>query len=265
MGPRPRPCAKRRKQLGANSWAQPVGATSGVPPVGRDQSGTVVASVVAMGDNKTKGTTAVSHPAGASQSVPGPRPAMATALRLWTARQWATAAVGAVVTALVIGLPTDVIPNPFFGRPVDVTWWSPWVLVITAVLGGMVLATYVAMPRLTATQTPASIPSPVSGPAPGPMPAAGAADGGPAGEATDVGSNPMSADRPARLASVGGLLGFLAVGCPVCNKLVVVALGTTGAMSWFAPIQPILAVASVVVLAIALRTRLRGQVSCPVG
>jgi hypothetical protein len=179
-------------------------------------------------------------------------PAVGTALRAWTSRQWVTAAVGAVVTALAIGLPTDVIPNPVFGRPVDVTWWSPWVLVATAVLGGLVLATYVAVPG-----SPKSA-SPESGPANDPPPHRDADQAG--GDSR----NPVADERPARLASVGGLLGFLAVGCPVCNKLVVVALGTTGALSWFAPIQPVLAVASVVVLAIALRTRLRGQVACPV-
>ena len=30
-----------------------------------------------------------------------------------------SAVVGALVTSLVVGVPTDVIPNPVFGRPVD--------------------------------------------------------------------------------------------------------------------------------------------------
>lgn len=185
---------------------------------------------------------------------------MGAALRTWTRRQWVTAGVGAVATALMIGVPTDVIPNPLFGRPVDVTWWSPLVLAFTAVLGGLVLATYVTIPvartplvpdaadGLTETTTLAAQASDADAPT---------AQGAAAGTA-------VNGDRPARLASVGGLLGFLAIGCPVCNKLVVVALGTTGALSWFAPIQPVLAVASVVVLAVALRIRLRGQVACPI-
>ena len=32
-------------------------------------------------------------------------------------------------------------------------------------------------------------------------------------------------------ATAGGVLSFLAVGCPVCNKLVVLAIGISGAMS----------------------------------
>ena len=59
-------------------------------------------------------------------------------------------------------------------------------------------------------------------------------------------------------------MAYFAVGCPVCNKLVLIALGTSGAMSWFAPVQPFLAAASVVLMAVALRIRLKNQVSCTV-
>ena len=67
-----------------------------------------------------------------------------------------------------------------------------------------------------------------------------------------------------QLGAAGGFIAYLAVGCPVCNKLVLLALGTTGAMQWFAPVQPFLAVVGVVLLAWALRVRLRGEVACPV-
>ena len=146
---------------------------------------------------------------------------------MWSTRRWASAVVGALVTALLVGLPTDVIPNPVFGRPVDVTWWSYPVLVATAVLGGLLVATYVRDPD-----------DPVSS------------------DADD------ELDRPGKTGGLGGLLSFFAVGCPTCNKLVVVALGSSGALDWFAPAQPVLAVASLVLLAWALRARLRGQVAC---
>ncbi len=42
----------------------------------------------------------------------------------WKTRQWATAAVAGLAVTSAVGIPTDVIPNPVFGRPVDVTWWS---------------------------------------------------------------------------------------------------------------------------------------------
>jgi hypothetical protein len=62
----------------------------------------------------------------------------------------------------------------------------------------------------------------------------------------------------------GGLLTVFAVGCPVCNKLVVLALGTGGAMTYFAPIQPVMGFLSVGLLVYALRERLAGEGSCAV-
>ena len=140
-------------------------------------------------------------------------------MRNWRQRQWLTAVVGAVAVAFAVGLPTDVIPNPLFGRPVDVTWWSYPSLAVTSLLGGLLLATYVAQPQ------------------------------------------PVKHERRG---ISGGLLGFFAIGCPVCNKLVVIALGTSGALDWFAPTQPILAVLSMVLLALALRQRLNSADSCEV-
>lgn len=63
----------------------------------------------------------------------------------------------------------------------------------------------------------------------------------------------------------GGLLSVLAVGCPICNKLIVLALGVSGALTYFAPLQPLIGLASVALLVYALRLRLQ-QMSgvCPV-
>ncbi|MDQ3301913.1 MAG: hypothetical protein M3518_00985, partial [Actinomycetota bacterium] len=62
----------------------------------------------------------------------------------------------------------------------------------------------------------------------------------------------------------GGLLSVFAVGCPVCNKLVVLALGTGGTMTYFAPLQPVLGFVSVGLLLYALRARLSAAEACPV-
>ena len=43
-----------------------------------------------------------------------------------------------------------------------------------------------------------------------------------------------------------------------------VVLGYTGALTYFAPLQPVLAVLSVVLLLVAVVVRLKGQFSCPV-
>ena len=147
----------------------------------------------------------------------------------WSSRRWWFAAAAALLVGLAIGLPTDVIPNPVFGRPVPVTWWSYPTLLLSAVLGGLLAATYVREPFGS-------------------------------GGTIDVDED---LDAPSRVGGVGGLVSFFAVGCPVCNKVVILALGTTGARQWFEPLQPLLAVASVVLLAVALRIRLRNQSSCP--
>ena len=59
-------------------------------------------------------------------------------------------------------------------------------------------------------------------------------------------------------AIAGGLGTLFAVGCPVCNKLVVALIGASGALGVFAPLQPVLAVASIALLAWALWVRLQG-------
>jgi hypothetical protein len=154
--------------------------------------------------------------------VPDTRPSALDALRRWSGRQLAVAALAALVITVLIGVPTDVIPNAVFGRPVPVTWWSYPTLVVTALLGGLLVGTYVRRDAPVIDEV----------------------------------------DAPTRNGSIAGLLSFFAVGCPVCNKVVIVALGATGARQWFEPIQPVLAVVSIILLGWALRARLRSADSC---
>lgn len=78
-------------------------------------------------------------------------------------------------------------------------------------------------------------------------------------------SAPTQPDRASsrRGGWAGGLLTYFAVGCPVCNKLVLLALGSAGAVTWFEPFQPFLQAAAVLLLLWALRSRLLGELSCP--
>lgn len=69
--------------------------------------------------------------------------------------------------------------------------------------------------------------------------------------------------RQGRFGIAGTVLAWFAVGCPVCNKLALLALGYSGAITWFAPIQPLLAVGALLLTGGALVFRLRGQVYCP--
>ena len=55
----------------------------------------------------------------------------------------------------------------------------------------------------------------------------------------------------------GGLLSYLAVGCPICNKVVVLLIGTSGALTFFAPAQLFIGIGSIVLLAGTLVLRAR--------
>lgn len=137
-------------------------------------------------------------------------------------RRRVTALAAGVAIALAVGVPTGVVPSSLYTRMTPVLWWNYVVWAVTAVLGGLLVATYVRSPGERAGRSGA-------GPASG-----------------------------------GGLLAALAVGCPVCNKLVVAVLGVSGAMSLWAPLQPVLGLVSVVGLSWALRRRARSQDACPV-
>jgi hypothetical protein len=120
------------------------------------------------------------------------------------------------------------IANPVFGREVPTTAWAWPALLVTSLLSGLLVGTYVR-------------------------------DGVPAGD-----DHAAEGSREGRAGVLGGLLTFLAVGCPVCNKLALLALGYTGAIQWFAPVQPWLAVGAVGLLGWALVRRLGSQEACAV-
>ncbi len=151
----------------------------------------------------------------------------------WSVRRWLVAAAVAGATYLFFGLSTAVLANPVFGRSIEPTAWSPNVLIATSILSGLLTATYVRN----------------AGPAPLRL------------AATD-GIDPTPGTRTARAGAFGSLLAYLAIGCPVCNKLALLLLGTTGALNIYAPIQPYLGAIGIGLLAIALVIRLRGEMSC---
>ena len=64
-------------------------------------------------------------------------------LRTFARRQWFVAAGVSAATALLTGLPTDIVPNPFYRRMTPILWWNYPVWAATAVLAGLVFATYV--------------------------------------------------------------------------------------------------------------------------
>lgn len=161
-------------------------------------------------------------PAPGAPPRPG-RPSVAQVLlglRSWTGRQWVIAAGASVAIALLMGVATVLIPNSLFMRDIPPVWWNYPVWLLTSLLAGLLLATYVRTDEQTER-------------------------------------------RSGRFGVGGAVLGWFAVGCPVCNKIALVALGYTGALTWFAPLQPILALGALLLTGLGLYWRLRGQVACP--
>lgn len=123
----------------------------------------------------------------------------------------AALAAGAAV-AVVIGIPTDLLANPWFVRmipaePINYVWW-----IGTSALVGPLIATYLLPGR----------------------------------------------ERFGSLTAGSGVLGLLAAGCPICNKVVVALLGVSGALDYFAPIQPVLGALGLLSAGAALYVRLNG-------
>jgi len=127
---------------------------------------------------------------------------------------WVRAVPFALIALVFIGIPSDIIDTPIFGRPVELRTIDYVIWIVSSSLIGLVLA--IRLPDRFRD----------------------------AEEKNDVRT------------VWGGFASFLAVGCPVCNQFVVAALGTSGALTWWAPVQPIFGALAIGFVLWALRTRL---------
>jgi hypothetical protein len=168
---------------------------------------------------------------------PATRETTVGALLDWRYLAWATA--WSVVALVGFGLVTAIIPNPLFARRIPPEPFAIAIWLISAPLMGLVAATYLA-PSVSASPATPLDPATHLG----------------ADVAADVGAVGGD-DRPGVLGTAAGLAAFLAIGCPICNKLALVLLGTSGALSIWAPLQPVVGVASVILLVGTLAWRLR--------
>lgn len=180
------------------------------------------------------GLSDLRHSVGATASIAGValtslplRPAVAlrddaAAIAAWRARRWIMAAAAGTLAGLAMGIPSGVVPTDLYTRMTPVAWWDYPVLATSAVLAGLIAATYVRDP-----------------------------------------ARDHSASRLVGSTAGATALTTLAVGCPICNKLVVGLVGVSGALSYWAPLQPLIGLLSICVLAIGLRIRLRATSSCP--
>ncbi|WP_254768487.1 hypothetical protein [Salinilacihabitans rarus] len=125
----------------------------------------------------------------------------------------------------LFGLVTGLVPNPLYVRMVPRTPTDYLLLALTALLAGA----YVTQRLAAASREDAD----------------GRLDGD-------------GADRWA----VGGLIGgFLAVGCPVCNAVLLALFSSSALMTYFDPLRPLLGALSVALLAGLIAVRRRR--SCP--
>jgi hypothetical protein len=140
-------------------------------------------------------------------------PLMLEHLRELPPTTWIRAIPYAIVAAVVIAIPSDLIDTRLFGRPVEPRAIDYLILAITAALIGTILA--IRPEQLT-----------------------------------------LRDEEDQTRTIWGGFVSFLAVGCPVCNQAVVALVGTSGALSWWAPVQPIVGLAAIALLVHTLRRRL---------
>ena len=163
--------------------------------------------------------------ASAGREVVGSLPAIVDRAFLVRAVAWS------IATFLAFGVVAAIIPNPVFGRSIPPEPFAIAIWILSAPLMGLVAATYGWRPSEASASAVPTIPL---------QPAAVSAEA-----------------RGTTTATIGGMAAFIAIGCPVCNKIALVLLGASGALTVFAPMQPFIGAASLGMLAITLGWRLR--------
>lgn len=171
-------------------------------------------------------------------------------------RFWLLSVAYAALAALLIGLPTVLIPNSFFMRmtptsPVDYIIW-----IVSDALIGPLLALM--------TLYPVGAPLPMRGASV--TASTGDGSGAETSGAETSGAEAAPSGAPGGWRTlIGGLFSYFSVGCPVCNKIVLLFLGASGAMSIFNPLRPFLGASAVALLAVTLYLRVRTlRHGCPV-
>jgi len=144
-------------------------------------------------------------------------------------RFWGISALYTAGSGLLLGIPTRLIPTPLFSRVVPTSPQDYVIWIVSALLLGPLLSLMTLYPMPTPKATP--------------------------GKQSIAGTG---------RAFGGALLSFFSVGCPVCNKVVVLLLGLGGAMTIFNPLRPFLGLASLVLLGVTLFLRVRVvRYGCP--
>jgi hypothetical protein len=173
--------------------------------------------------------------------------------RLIDGRFMARAAVWALVAFLAFGFVAAIIPNPVFGRSLAPEPFAIAVWILSAPLMGLIAATYGGAPSsaTAGAATRGSGAGPVLPAVASVLPVAGS---GQPSRVPAAGGDPGPGTTAA---AIGGLAAFVAIGCPLCNKVALLLLGASGALTVFAPLQPLIGAASIAMLVATLAWRLR--------
>lgn len=162
-------------------------------------------------------------------SADGIRGQVAAAIATIDRRFVGVSVAWAALSLIAFGILNAIIPTPFFERPIAPEPFAIAVWLVSAPLMGVIAATYTAPARTVTATAAAAVPL----------------------------SELETPRSGTTLGTVAGFGTFLAIGCPVCNKIALVLLGTSGALSIYAPIQPFIGAVSLGLLAATVAWRLR--------
>lgn len=140
----------------------------------------------------------------------------------WTRSQWKVVGWTYLLSLLLMGVVGETLPGASYGRVVPVAWWNWLTLLLSPVLIALIAGTFVT--------------------------------GG-------------SSSRRARRASkagtgAGAAVGTIAMSCPVCSPLAIPLFGTSGVLSFLAPLRGLVAALSIGLLLVTLVIRLRAIQAC---
>jgi len=119
-------------------------------------------------------------------------------------KYWLIGGVSGIALFFLFGIPTDVIPNPWYIRMIEVSALDYVFLIASSVLLGAYIGVHYYKKQ--------------------------------------------AATRCKVAAYSGGLGSFLAFGCPICNKLLVLLFGATALMTYLEPYRPVLGFTSMAML-----------------
>jgi len=128
-------------------------------------------------------------------------------------KYWLIGVASSITLFFLLGIPTDVVPNPWFMRMIEVTTLDYVFLTTSSVLLGAYIGIHYYK-KHTATKCEVA-------------------------------------------AYSGGIGSFLAFGCPVCNKILILLFGATALMTYLEPYRPFLGFTSVAVLGGAVYWRVK--------